>query len=173
MNTVTTYGEVKINASSFVSGLGQGVGLEDLIPYFRAWYYIPELDIVAPSKYIGYEGITPAVYMTKDGLDGKETEPVLAKWFTRLDADSPEGKYIAKKADYLARPYGKYLNRVARFNAPKGWRLSDKSGDMPECKNHIEIQRDSDVVDVYWRAYLGLSTPDQKALAERITKFQH
>ncbi|MCL9637515.1 HNH endonuclease [Bacillus zanthoxyli] len=55
---------------------------------FRQWYYIKELDMFAPSKYIGYKNMNALKYNNKDGTgaDGRKTEAVLRKWFEKKDA---------------------------------------------------------------------------------------
>ncbi|WP_223553217.1 HNH endonuclease [Lysinibacillus sphaericus] len=55
--------------------------------HFRQWYYIKELDMFAPSKYIGYKNMNALKYNNKDGTgaDGRKTEAVLGKWFEKKD----------------------------------------------------------------------------------------
>lgn len=121
--------------------------------------------MVAPSKYIGYKHITPESFITEQGLDGRETEPIMSKWFDRARADTPEGIYISNKVAELTARYGKGMNRVARFGAPRGWRLSNQPPRPAAAGNP---PRAHEIVEVFWRAYLSLYPEDQQALAERI-----
>ena len=151
-------------------GLENSEGLRNLLSYFRAWYYIPELDMVGPSKYIGYKGINPESFLTERGLDGRETEPVMGKWFDQLNKESAEGRYVSDKLAELTARYGKNMNKVARFGAPRGWRLSNHPTSQPASRT-VAVARQStshEIVEVFWRAYLSLYPEDQQALAERI-----
>jgi hypothetical protein len=175
MEIVTLQSEVSDNARSFNEGLENSEHLRNLLSYFRAWYYIPELDMVAPSKYIGYKDINPERFITGQGLDGRETEPVMGKWFDRLNVDTAEGRYVSDKVAELTALYGKSMNRVARFGAPRGWRLSNHSTSQPASRT-VSVARQStshEIVDVFWRAYLSLYPEDQQALAERILSQRH
>ena len=63
------------------------------MPYVRGWYAVESNDgtwLFAPSKFIGYVGLTAETYVTMsartyepaaDRLDGKKTESVLQHWF--------------------------------------------------------------------------------------------
>ena len=170
METVTLQSEVSENAKSFNEGLERSENLRNLLSYYRAWYYIPELDMVAPSKYIGYKHITPERFITEQGLDGRETEPIMSKWFDRLHVEATEGRYVSSKVAELTARYGKSMNRVARFGAPRGWRLSNQ----PEGRQASGVatatgqSRPHEIVEVFWRAYLSLYPEDQQVLAERI-----
>ncbi|WP_243526697.1 hypothetical protein [Bacillus pseudomycoides] len=55
-------------------------------PYFLQWYYVKELDMFAPSKYIGYKNMNAHKYKNKGSqMDGRETERVLKEWFIKED----------------------------------------------------------------------------------------
>ncbi|MFC6039278.1 HNH endonuclease [Paenisporosarcina macmurdoensis] len=57
------------------------------LSHFRQWYYIKELDLFAPSKYIGYKNMNAHKYNNKDGTvaDGRKTEATLKTWFVKRD----------------------------------------------------------------------------------------
>ncbi len=170
MKIVTLLSDVSDNVRSFNEGLESSERLRDLLSYFRAWYYLPELDMVAPSKYIGYKGINAETFVTGQGLDGRETEPVMGKWFDRLNVETAEGRYVSGKVAELTARYGKSMNRVARFGAPRGWRLSNQPGGQPAPRGTTADRqpRQHEIVEVFWRAYLSLYPEDQQALAARI-----
>jgi len=156
---------------AFNQGLAEDQYLENQLSYFRAWYYIPGLDMVGPSKFIGYKGMTAAEYMTSKELDGKMTEPALSRWFDVLQPTTPEASYVENLVQELLARHHKAVNRKARFLAPHRWHLAyDKVGPL----STTTATRDSDderkpIVEVFWRAYLGLYPEDQEALARRIT----
>ncbi len=175
MEIVTLLSEVSDNARSFNEGLENSEHIRNLLSYFRAWYYIPELDMVAPSKYIGYKNINPERFITEQGLDGRETEPVMGKWFDRLNVETTEGRYVSDKVAELTARYGKSINRVARFGAPRGWRLSNQPASQQSLRAATADRqpRSHEIVEVFWRAYLSLYPEDQQALAERILSQHH
>lgn len=168
--TVENYEDVIDCVRAFNKGVEEGADLEHQLSYFRSWYYIPELDATGPSKFIGYKGMTAAEYMGSEDLDGRMTEPVLSRWFDVLEEETPEATYVKKLVEELLTRYNKVLNRVARFNAPRGWRLHDKGMPVPHVTkqegSHEEHPRP--IVEVFWRAFLSLYPEDQDALAERI-----
>ena len=60
---VESYTQVVDNVHRFHDSLEEGVGIETRLSHFRAWYYVPEADLVAPSKFIGYLEMTGSEYM--------------------------------------------------------------------------------------------------------------
>lgn len=172
---VETYENVIESVRAFNRGLQEGLGLEGKLSYFRAWYYVPELDLVGPSKFIGYKGITVAQYMNDSGeLDGRETEAVLSQWFDPLTDATPEARYVENLVEDLLNEYNKRLNDKARFNAKRGWSLS-QGRLAPSLANAEESTSTGPqpIVEVFWRAFLSLYPEDQSVLAERIIKHLH
>lgn len=176
---VTTYNQVNGNVRNFNAGLSEGTDLETLLAYFRAWYFLPEEDAVGPSKFIGYEGMTGAEYMARDDLDGKETEPVLQRWFEVLAEGTPEYRYVEQKTWDLAASFGKRVSRAARFSAPVGWRVSSRrhlinSGQtesrMPATPLQAVDGHDESeaIVEVFARAFSTLRPSEQAELLRRI-----
>ena len=157
---ISNYSEVVENVRRFNDNLSLNQQLQQQLPYFRSWYYIPELDAAGPSKFIGYKAMTVERYIGVCGkeLDGRWTEPELKAWFGILENSTPEHKYVASIVETLIQQYRKRINRVARFNAPRGWIL-----------NRLTPQT-SPIVDVFWQAYKTLAIADQERLARRITE---
>jgi len=122
---VDSYEEVVRSVRAFNEDLSEAHVLQGQLSYFRAWYYIPELDAVGPSKFLGYRGMTVSEYMQSQELDGRVTEPVLSRWFDALENDTSETVYVARLVEELLARYKKVPNRVARFNAPRGWKMSE------------------------------------------------
>lgn len=51
---------------------------------FRQWYYIPELNVFGPSKYIGYKNMNTSKYDRGKRKTGVGTEKILKEWFIKL-----------------------------------------------------------------------------------------
>jgi len=165
-----SYEDVIELVRDFNQGLSEGKGLDGRLPFFRAWYYIPELDMVGPSKFM-YKGITASEYMkfSTTELDGRETEPILRRWFDSLLAGTPEANYVENLVEKLVKQYNKTINRVARFNAPRGWRLGQGRVITPRTMvRENKPTEEHPMVDVVWRGFLTLSPEDQNILAERV-----
>ncbi len=106
--------------------------LAELIPYHRVWYYDPASDLAAPSKFIGYAGMTAEVYIKSErSLDGRQTEPRLKEWFRLLEEGSPEAAFVRGKVEALCSRYYQKPNRAVRFAAPIGWKAPGKAGRTP------------------------------------------
>jgi hypothetical protein len=72
---------------------------------FFHWYYFSNLDIFAPSKFIGYKNTTIGDYVGEG--TGTDTQHVLSKWFTKVDRSSSE--YAPLKTRLEA--YGRRLEK--------------------------------------------------------------
>ena len=59
--------EVVQSTKSFNRGLNEEPDLYKRLSGFRAWYYIPEIDAVGPSKFIGYREISARFYLDHTG----------------------------------------------------------------------------------------------------------
>jgi hypothetical protein len=129
--------EVLENVQAFNRGLKENEGLRNQLPYFRAWYYMPEIDMVGPSKFVGYKGMTVSEYTESyEQLDGRDTEPVLWKLFDEVDPHhgdwKREGRHVLKVVERLLDQYEKVPNKKARFMVPKEWTLDEKVARSPE-----------------------------------------
>jgi hypothetical protein len=168
--TVGNEEEIKQSVQAFNQGLTENRELQSQLSYFRAWYYIPELNMVGPSKFIGYKGMTSDIYLGNRETDGRDTEPVLSRWFNILSTDTPEYSYVENMVEKLLSRYGKTLNRKARFNAPREWGLNQQSTTSERERAEAETisSEQRPIVEVFWRAYLSLYPEDQDILAQRI-----
>lgn len=81
----------------------------------RAWYYVPALDLVAASRFIGYKGMNRERYEQSSEIDGKVTEPHLQRkgWFLPLGEHEPQYRRARSLAEGLS-PTGR-LYPSARF----------------------------------------------------------
>ena len=169
--TVKSYDDALDSIRAFNKALEHGRRLREQIQFFHSWYYAPELDAVGPSKFIRYKDMTAFEYVRGHSvLEGQVSDPVLAKWFHRLEDDSVEGIFVKQKVNQLLGRYGKIISSGSRFNAPKGWGLNSqlKAFDSTD----VRAVNDTDAnpaIDGVWRAFLALSPDDQKAFTERIS----
>ncbi|MGE7662658.1 HNH endonuclease [Peribacillus sp. NPDC097197] len=96
--------EVKDNIRQFNNDISSDDELRRrFLSRYRQWYYIAELDMFAPSKFIGYKNMNAYRYNNKDGngADGRVTEAVLKQWFEKVEI--PE---LLDKLHYRMRRYG-------------------------------------------------------------------
>jgi hypothetical protein len=89
----------------------------DLMPYARAWYALKTKDawLFGPSKYIGYQGLSPDDYVTLD-LDGRVTESVLQRWSELIEDGHPQYKELHTALNELCARHGKKPNSLARIS---------------------------------------------------------
>jgi hypothetical protein len=169
--TVITYDDVLDSIRTFNNGLEQSKRFREQIPFFQSWYYVPELDSVGPSKFIRYKDMTWLEYIRDHSeLDSRVAEPVLSKWFKRLEEKSAESIWVRQRVDRLLGQYGKTVNSSSKFSAPTGWSLigEDKASHSPNIRIATNTGDANPQVEIFWQAFLGLSPDDQKALADRI-----
>ena len=86
LHLVENLEEVKLNIIQFNIDLKTNEEMRKrFLPYFTQWYYIYEIDMFAPSKFIGYKEMDGDKYNNKDGTgaDGRKTEAILKKWFIK------------------------------------------------------------------------------------------
>ena len=169
--TVKTYHDVLESVRAFNKGLEPSKRLREQIRFFQSWYYVPELDAVGPSKFIRYKDMTAFEYIrSHTELDGRVAEPVLSKWFSRLEPNSAEAAWVKQRVEALVGRYGKIVNTAAKFSAPRGWSIN-RQAQPPQTVN-VQVASNTKVtnppVDRVWQAFLGLPSEDQKALAARI-----
>jgi len=122
---VQNYAELLEAAKNFDRDVRITPQLQRLATYNRAWYYIPDLDVVANCMFLAYAGMDAASYLAdanQDALDGREAGRALDTWFDELDRYSPEHAFVRSRVADLLRGFGKSINAAARFYAPRGWR---------------------------------------------------
>ena len=81
----------------------------DQLSKFFHWYYLPSLDIFAPSKFLGYKGMTLFTYKSEG--DGRETQPALKKYFIKLDPNSQKYNSLLTKLEDFLKPMGKEVSK--------------------------------------------------------------
>ena len=169
--TVKTYDDILESVRAFNGALEHGRRLREQIRFFQTWYYVPELDAVGPGKFIRFKGLTGLEYIREHSeLGGRVVEPVLSKWFTSLEEDSPEAIWVKQKVGRLLGLYGKTASSGSRFYAPRGCGLMGQA--QTSQPTVVQPEKESEAVSpqaaVFWQAFLGLSPEDQRALTDRI-----
>jgi hypothetical protein len=160
IETVASYEEILELAKTFNKGLERVKIFKDDFRYYRSWYYLPELDAVAPSKFIRYKGMTDSEYTRIHAeLDAASGGPVLDRWFKHLKENSPEAMFVKQKVEELAGRYGKFVNISPLFNAPWGWAIKGKEQVLIPARPTVER---------FWQEFLDLSPEDNQAITERI-----
>ena len=92
------------------------------LSFFRHWYYLEEMDLFAPSKFIGYKDMTVEGYKIGTNpehgyMDGRETVPKMKRWF-RLVTDEEFDVYYEKLEDFLSQ-YDKKPNKKLQLYRKK------------------------------------------------------
>ncbi|MFM9329078.1 hypothetical protein [Paenibacillus mesotrionivorans] len=119
---VTELDEVVVNVKQFNADLANGEYIEgkliaEKLSEFKHWYYISELDMFGPSKYIGYKTMICKDYSVYN--DGRETEKVLKKWFMILAEDDSLYTSLWVKLNDLHYEHGKNLRKNAEIHILK------------------------------------------------------
>lgn len=110
---VTSHEEVKENVQQFNEDLKEGLDIRTQLSQFRHWYYIHEIDMFGPSKYIGYKNMTTSKYNRGSGLDGRDTERILQKWFSVLPKGSKNEIELRQRLNLLLGAYNKEMKSNA------------------------------------------------------------
>lgn len=102
LQIVTTLDQVKKNLKQYNLELQNG---EMILSTARVqqWFYIMELDLFGPSRYIGYEDITIQKHQQATNLDGWETTNALSRWFVHCGEPELLNLLSIKLTDYLAQ----------------------------------------------------------------------
>ncbi|WP_391203254.1 hypothetical protein [Psychrobacillus sp. L4] len=102
LNLVTNLDQIKQNLKQYNHELQNGE-MTLRTNGVQQWYYMMELDLFGPSRYIGYEGVTIHKHSQAFGLDGGETTRALNKWFQLCDDPELLLKITDKLVDHLAQ----------------------------------------------------------------------
>ena len=124
MELVESTAEVIENAREFGNIINENCIAFDRFSQFFHWYYFPELEVFAPSKFIGYKNTTIANYSGKG--DGGETQVVLRKWFRKLDEDTQEYENVSTKLREFSERVGKKLSAKVSNGSGGVYLLSGK-----------------------------------------------
>jgi len=86
-NLETTHGAMQMTSGEhgFNKALEQSKRLREQIRFFQSWYYVPEMDAVGPRVFIRYKGMTFLEFIRNRSELAHVGQPVLTKWFNRLE----------------------------------------------------------------------------------------
>ncbi len=129
---VESYHDVRESVGNYNSELPKCKVLQERLLLAVDWYYIPEIDSVGPSKFIGYKGMTCEYYDDhtgkgkKKGLNGGVTEGNFKKLgcFQILEYGTDEYRHVFETVRDLVGQYGKFLaaRTHRKYYAKKGWK---------------------------------------------------
>jgi hypothetical protein len=111
--------DVAANVRSFGPAVAKSQHLQGRLSHVRAWYAVRDGEdwLFGPSKWAGYQGMTAQAYLDPaDGLDGRQTEKHLNKWFEFLPEKSPEHRKLLKELGAFTAQYGKAPSRACRIS---------------------------------------------------------
>jgi predicted HNH restriction endonuclease len=125
LKLVESLEEVKKNIIQFNHEIEENEEMRKrFLSHYKQWYYIKELDMFAPSKFIGYKDMNADKYINKDGTgaDGRKTELALRNWFVKKDVPklldelqermSSYGKIKKSSQIHILKNEGQYFNIV-------------------------------------------------------------
>ncbi|WMT41187.1 hypothetical protein RE628_00765 [Paenibacillus sp. D2_2] len=116
---VNEYAEVVENVKQFNDDLEAGKDVTEQLSQFKHWYYISELDMFGPSKFIGYKGMTSEDYHKGDGKDGRDTEKMLVLWFVQLSEEDTRYTPLLIKLNEVLHVHKKSLRKNAKIHVLK------------------------------------------------------
>lgn len=120
---------------------------------FSNWYYISELDLFAPNKFIGYKRSENNDY-SKDG-HGSRTKDNLKLWFAKVEQDEPHFQELQNKLVTFANRSHKRIS-AKTFNN-KGGGIFIYSGQLPDYSSPEEMGQElfpeGGVTQVYVNKY--------------------
>ena len=106
---VDAYQQVVANVKQYNADLDNGEDVVTQVRQVKHWYYIPELGMFGPSKYVGYKDMTSSFYNRGHRLpgqtvkkDGRDTEPRLSMWFRKLHEDEMANRLRGQLNNRLA-----------------------------------------------------------------------
>lgn len=122
-NLVSDYKDVLINIKQFNKDLRDDLDIVHHLSQFKHWYYIPNLHLFGPGKYIGYKNMSSKTY----NLDGRksevETGKVLREWFHQIEPETTEDFIIREELENILEDFDKRLRNNAVIHIPKGVRF--------------------------------------------------
>ena len=117
LKLIESTAEVIENAAEFRNiADGSSVAFDRFSNFFH-WYYFPDLNVFAPSKFIGYKNTNLINYSGKG--NGGETQAVLNKWFRKLEVGTKEYELVSAQLKDFSDFVGKKLSAKV-FNGSGG-----------------------------------------------------
>ncbi|MBU9710511.1 hypothetical protein [Evansella tamaricis] len=110
---VTSLDEVVQNIKQFNSDLSEELDVISQLSQFKHWYFIPQINLFGPSKYIGYKDMNTSRYNRGRSKTGVDTEKELKTWFIKLSRDSENSKKLMTELEAILACH----NKKTRTNA--------------------------------------------------------
>lgn len=117
MQLISSFKQAEENAIRFSDVLNhkESITFSRLGKFFH-WYYFPNLDIFAPSKFIGYENTTLNEY---EGLGtGSDTTKKLKSWLHKLEKNTSSYRGLEEKLEVF----------ISNAGVTKSKKISDGTG---------------------------------------------
>ncbi len=116
---VENINEVLENIKTFNDELPNSQHLIRKLSSFKQWYYSNELDLFAPSMFIGYKNNTDAEYKKRTAygdwyIDGWDNEAVIRQW--SVEAKGADFMELEEKLSLMLSEYDKKRKSNARIN---------------------------------------------------------
>ena len=110
MKPVDSINEAQGNAQSFASvGKEKESIANKRFNQFFHWYYFSNIDVFAPSKFIGYKNTKLSNYEGKG--TGTRTQNVLKKWFKKVGRNNRKHAELKGKLEEFASSIGKKISK--------------------------------------------------------------
>ena len=113
LSSVTDYVDVLKNAKQYQADIKNDERLIKKLSHVQHWYYFEEGQFFASSKFIGYKDNHADLYeeYANKGMSGTETEPILKKWFIKLEHESELEEQLLKELESFLNQYDKKPNK--------------------------------------------------------------
>ncbi len=110
LQLVETYAQVVKNIARFNSSLPASNELQRRLPAFLHWYYSPEVNALAPAKFIAYQDMDSSLYLAAKDTDRNSREAIkwLNHWFKpaeELELDTLKNQLIIMTGKYNKKPH--------------------------------------------------------------------
>lgn len=102
LEAVETWDEILHNFNEFEKlDINQTNNILKTYAQFYHWYYLPEKEIFAPSKFLGYKNRTIETYDSSG--TGGQTQIALSKFFIKIPKDSEEFKNLYRELEQFSK----------------------------------------------------------------------
>ena len=112
-----------------------------LLSHVQAWYVWENENgelLFGPSKFIGYEDMTPDFYIEETGangrLDGRVTEKRLSPWTEEVSTSDERFSNLYSSLSLLCAKYGAYPNARARISVFRDLSVSEAPTEDEQVK---------------------------------------
>jgi hypothetical protein len=127
MQLVETYAQVVKNIARFNSSIAASPELQSKLSAFMHWYYSPEVDALAPARFVAYQDMDSGLYLSRqDAASSRQAMKWLRHWFK--PAEEPElatlkNQLIIVTANFNRKPHKRVqihepINSIRLFKEP-------------------------------------------------------